>query len=217
MLILLLNMSSEELEKKYNALENHLMELLVRYVEPHLDSLQKPDEYNLDIHSFCILCHAAFEEFLEDVTLYSVDRVEREFKNKHRRYSYATLCLLHFDEHKKDVSDDKSWPEVFNDYLLERISARKTELSRYAMQENHGIDIKYLRKLLQPIGIEVPRDPREISSLSQLKTIRGAYAHSYARNSKPLAPEDAENIVLDVLQMVKRIKDKAINMSYYLV
>lgn len=85
------------------------------------------------------------------------------------------------------------------------------------MQENHGIDIKYLRKLLLPIGIEVPRNPIETSALSLLKSIRGAYAHSYARNPRPISPEDAEKIVYDVLGMVKHIKDKAIHMSYYLV
>lgn len=210
-------MSSEDLENKYKDLEDHLLELLIRYIAPHSDSLQKPEAYNLDVHSFCILYHAAFEEFLEDVTLFSIENIERQFNNKPRRFSYATLCLLHFDEQSKNIGDENSWPVVFNDYLSERISARKKELSRYAMQENHGIDIKYLRKLLQPIGIEVPRDPNEISALSALKTIRGAYAHSYARNPRPLAPEDAEKIVLDVLQMVKRVKDKAVNMSYYLV
>ena len=179
--------------------------------------MEHPSDYSLDVHSFCILSHAAFEEFIEDVTLYSVDRIESEFKGKPRRYSYATLCLLHFDDHQKCINDESQWPDIFNDYLLERISARKSELSKYAMQENHGIDIKYLRKLLLPIGIEVPRNPIETSALSLLKSIRGAYAHSYARNQKPISPEDAEKIVYDVLGMVKRIKDKAIHMSYYLV
>ena len=209
-------MSSEELNKKFSALEDHILELTFRYIEPHKDSLQRPEEYNLDVHSFCILCHATFEEFLEDVTLYSIEKIEHEFNTKPRKFSYATLCLLHFDEHQKNLGE-KDWPDVFNDYLAERISARKSELSKYAMQENHGIDVKYLRKLLQPIGIGVPQNSRELSSLDSLKSIRGAYAHSYARTIKPMAPEDAENVVYDVLEMVKSIKDKALDMSYYLV
>lgn len=210
-------MLRENLKKKYDDLEDHVLELLFRFIEPHKDPLQKPDVYNLDVHSFCILCHAAFEEFLEDITIFSVDKIEKEFKNKPRRFSYATLCLLHFDEHQKSLSGDDSWPDVFNDYLSERISDRKKELSKYAMHENHGIDIKYLRKLLQPIGIEVPSNPIETSALSKLKDIRGAYAHSYARHKNPLSPEDAEKIVFDVLGMIERVKDKALNMSYYIV
>ena len=210
-------MSNEELNNRFSALEDHISELMMRYIDIHKNPLENPADYSLDVHSFCILCHAAFEEFIEDVTLYSVDRIENEFKGNPRKYSYATLCLLHFDEQQKSINDENNWPVVFNDYLLSRISARKGELSRYAMQDNHGIDIKYLRKLLQPVGIEVPRNPNEISALAQLKTIRGAYAHSYARNPRPISPEDAEKIVYDVLGMVQRIKDKAINMSYYLV
>ena len=210
-------MSTEELNNRFSALEEHIAELLIRYIDIHKDPLENPSDYSLDVHSFCILCHAAFEEFIEDVTLYSVDRIEKEFKGNPRKYSFATLCLLHFDEHQKSINDESKWPDVFNDYLLERISTRKSELSKYAMQDNHGIDIKYLRKLLQPIGIEIPRTPNEMSALAQLKTIRGAYAHSYARNPRLISPEDAEKIVYDVLGMVQRIKDKAINMSYYLV
>lgn len=210
-------MSSKELNDRFSALEDHIAELLIRYIDTHKDPMEHPSDYSLDVHSFCILSHAAFEEFIEDVTLYSVDRIESEFKGNPRKFSYATLCLLHFDDHQKSINDESQWPDIFNDYLLKRISERKSELSRYAMQENHGIDIKYLRKLLLPIGIEVPRDPNETSALAQLKSIRGAYAHSYARNPRPISPEDAEKIVYDVLNMVERIKDKAIHMSYYLV
>lgn len=210
-------MSREELKKKYNDLEDHVLTLLIQFIAPHLDPLQKPDDYNLDVHSFCILCHAAFEEFLEDITLFSVDTIEKEFTNKPRKFSYATLCLLHFDEYPKSKLGENTSPFVFNEYITERIKARKADLSRYAIQENHGIDVKYLRKILLPIGIEVPNSPTETSALTQLKEIRGAYAHSYARHNKPLSPEDAMNIVLDVLQMIKRIMNKALNMSYYIV
>lgn len=65
-------------------------------------------DYNLDVHSFCILCHAAFEEFLEDVTLYSVDKIEREFNSKLRKFSFATFCFLHFDEHPLSFNDEKN-------------------------------------------------------------------------------------------------------------
>lgn len=216
-MFLLLSMSDEELKNKYKALEYHILELIIRYIDPHKNIFEGPDEYNLDVHSFCILCHAAFEEFIEDITLYSIDKIEKNFKSPQRKFSFATLCLLHFDENSKKLNDEKDWPVVYNDYLADRITKRKSELSKYATQENHGIDIKYLRKLLQPIGIEVPNNPNETSALAKLKSIRGAYAHSYARSPKSISPEDAEDIVYDVLHMVERIKDKALNMSYYLL
>lgn len=118
-------MSSEELENKFRALENHVLELLIRYIEPHKDPLQSPNDYDLDVHSFCILSHAAFEEFVEDVTLYSVDKIETEFNSINRKFSYATLCLLHFDEHQKKIAEENNWPSAFNDYLSQRIAARK--------------------------------------------------------------------------------------------
>lgn len=210
-------MLKEDLENKYVKLESHLMDLMLRYIAPHLDPMQTPKDYDFDVHSFCILSHAAFEEFVEDVTLYSIDRIEREFKSVVRKFSYATLCFLHFDEHPLSLNEDKKWSDILNDYMMKRINERKSELSKYAKTENHGIDIKYLRKLLIPIGIDVPRNPKHTNSLDKLKQVRGAYAHSYNRVQNSLAPEDAENIVLDVLEMFKAIKDKAINMSYYIL
>lgn len=210
-------MSKEDLVKRYDKLEWHILELMCRYIDNHLDTMQGPDEYNLDVHSFCILCHAAFEEYMEDITLYSIERIDKEFNSKYRKFSYATLCLLHFDEHELTLNKEDKWNGTLNDYLKERISARKAELSKYATQENHGIDVKYLRKLLVPVGIDVPKDPKYLTSLENLKNVRGAYAHSYARSNRPMAPEDAMNTVLDVLEMIQKIKDKAINMSYYII
>lgn len=211
-------MSKDDLENKYKDLENHILELGIKYIELHNDPLENPNDYKLDVNSFCILCHAAFEEFLEDVTLYSIDCIEREFNSKIRKISYATICLLHFDEHPLGLTEDQKWESNYlNDYLSKRLEERKSELSKYAIKENHGIDIKYLRKLLLPIGIDVPRDLKELGSLNTLKNIRGTYAHSFARKNKPLSPEDAMNAVFDVLEMVTKIKNKALYMSYYMI
>ncbi|RGD79976.1 HEPN domain-containing protein [Bacteroides caccae] len=211
-------MSQKELENKFKELEDHILELAIKYIAPHTNPLEKPVDYNLDVHSFCILCHAAFEEFLEDVTLYSVDKIEREFNSKLRKFSFATFCFLHFDEHPLSFNDEKKWDNTkLNDYLSTRLRERKSELSKYAIQDNHGIDVKYMRKLLTPIGIDVPQNAQELASLVILKNIRGMYAHSFARNKKPLAPEDAQNAVFDVFNMVEKIKNKALSMSYYLI
>lgn len=211
-------MSEEELKNKYEDLQDYILELVVKYVEPHRNSLESPSDYKLDVRSFCILCHAAFEEFLENITLYSIDRICGEFNSKLRKISYATICFLHFDEHPLKLTENKKWEsQKMNDYLASRLKERKSELSSYATQENHGIDVKYLRKLLLPIGIDVPKDPKIRASLDTLKNVRGAYAHSYTRIDRPLAPEDAERTVEDVLEMVTRIKDKALCMSYYLI
>lgn len=210
-------MSNQELENRYTALEDHILTLLSRYIIPHSNPLENPNDYKLDVNVFCVLCHAAFEEFIEDITLYSVDRIELEFNSRPRRFSYSTLCLLHFDGSYANLNNESKWSDLLNDYMYSRIHQRKIEIGNYARNENHGIDIKYLMKLLLPIGIDLPKDPKITNSLQILKNIRGAYAHSYARNTNPISPEDASNVVFDVLNMVAIIKDKAVNMNYYIL
>ena len=56
-------MSSKELNDRFSALEDHIAELLIRYIDTHKDTMEHPSDYSLDVHSFCILSHAAFEEF----------------------------------------------------------------------------------------------------------------------------------------------------------
>ena len=126
---------------------------------------------------------------------------------------------MHFDKDVSSLSDIKRWDSsnTLNDYLESRLKERKSELSKYATQDNHGIDVRYLIKLLLPIGIDIPHDVNQLNSLEKLKNVRGTFAHSYARKMNPMAPEDAEHVVFDVLEMVKDIKNKALNMSYYLV
>lgn len=92
-------MSSKELNDRFSALENHIAELLIRYIDSHKDPMEHPSDYSLDVHSFCILSHAAFEEFIEDVTLYSVDRIEMSlrvirgnFLMPH--YAYCILMII---------------------------------------------------------------------------------------------------------------------------
>lgn len=57
---------------------------------------------------------------------------------------HCACCIL--TSIRKKIAEENNWPSAFNDYLSQRIAARKSELSKYATQENHGIDIKYLRK-----------------------------------------------------------------------
>lgn len=42
-------------------LELYLLELEEKYIDIHDDPLEDPDKYKLDVRSYCVLSHAAFE------------------------------------------------------------------------------------------------------------------------------------------------------------
>lgn len=207
-------MSKDKLQEKYDSLSNRLLELELKFMDSHNDPLEQPSEYNLDVQSYCIMSHAAFEQFFEDICLYVLERISNEFFQPQRRISIGTICLLHFG--CNDISLDDSWDnaKVLNDYLQQKITEQKSSLSTYAMTQNHGADLKYLKKLMLPVGIDIPHNVQYTSSLETLKNIRGTYAHAYNRTSRTISPDDAKAVVLDVYKMAGELMVKAINMKF---
>lgn len=85
------------------------------------------------------------------------------------------------------------------------------------LKDNHGFSLKYLRKLLTPVGINIPTGP-ELDSLQKLADARGTFAHSrgksaqygeYKKATKVLPPEEAAQIVIDCLSICRKIKEQA--------
>lgn len=196
-------------------LEIYLLSLEEKYITPHNDPLQTPADYQLDVRSFCVLAHAAFEEFLENLSLYVLNEIESNFTN-HQRISYSSLCLLHFKGIDKDVDSD-NWKD--EDRLFDRLKGQiysiKSSFSKYIMEGNHGIRLKYLKKLLIPLGIDLPSEIQILSSLENLANYRGAYAHTSYRKNLVVSPEDAWKCVQDVYQMCVNLTEKARKISYY--
>lgn len=196
-------------------LELYLLTLQEKYIEPHKDPLEPPDNYKLDIRSFCVLAHAAFEEFLESLSLYLLDEIEVNFSLR-QRISYSSLCLFHFKGTDKEP-DDESWKDddKLFDRLKNQIDSIKSSYSKYIMENNHGISLKYLKKLLVPLGIDLPSDMKEILALNNLSKYRGAYAHTFYRKDFVVSPEDAWDCVNDVYKMCIKLANKAECVGYY--
>lgn len=212
-------MPPSTIEEKFKALEDRLLELEEKFIEPHSDPIESPLLYQTDLECYYVMCHAAFEEFLEELCISVLNKVEEEYA-KSRRFSWATLCLLHFDTNNKSLLND-SWKntEILSDYILDRIKGQKSAISTLAMKNNHGIGLKYLCKMFLPLGIDIPHDAKTIGSLERLTTTRGAFAHSFSsfRNTtiRLLIPSDAVNCIMDIYQMTLCLKKSAQNILYY--
>ena len=80
-----------DVKESLDKLEMYLLELEDKYIDIHTDPLENPEMYKLDIRSFCVLSHAVFEEFVENICLYTLNEIEDKFVNT-QRISYSTLC-----------------------------------------------------------------------------------------------------------------------------
>lgn len=203
------------IEDAKNQLELYLLEVEDKYLKSHLGTTETPKEYMFDVKSYCILCHAAFEEFIENLCLALLKEVYDNFKNQ-LRISYSTLCLLHFNSFGEEINEE-NWKDdqKLYDYLIDKLDKIKKEYSIYIREKNHGIGLKYLKKMLIPVGIDIPQDAVLQNSLTQLAQFRGGYAHTSNRVATTLSPEDAMNFVYDVYKMMMMIEKKAKRFSFY--
>lgn len=208
----------DNIDTQISALENRLLDVELKYIAPHSNPLEPPNVYALDVQSYFVLCHAAFEEFAESLCMVMMNHIEDSFVNK-KQFSKCTLCFLHFDIGKSVTVEEYDQKYSLFDHIRKQIRERKSKLSEYAMVNNHGVNIKYLRNLFLPLGLEMPTG-NEKNSLEQLATLRGFYAHAHSP-SRPnavniVAPQVAVDYVMDVLKYMNSVARKAKTMSLYI-
>lgn len=200
-------------------LEDRLLDVEIQFISTHTNPTEPPSAYALDVQSYAVLCHAAFEEFAECLSMRILDEIESHWTIK-QQYSAATLCLLHFDLDSTSHSVDR-WKDNnrFYNFIKDEIHSRKSKLCTYAIQDNHGVSEKYLHSLFLPVGLDLPQDVNEINSLKQLASLRGFYAHAHTA-TRPnavtiISPQTAVLTVADVLSYMNKMAKKAIAMNYY--
>ena len=203
------------IKEAQDQLELYLLMIEEKYLKSHIGTMEQPSDYMFDVRSYCILCHAAFEEFVESICLKLTQEVYDNFINN-QRISYSTLCLLHF-EGEADVLNDDKWADNLRlfDYYRHKLDKIKSTFSKYIMEKNHGIGLKYLKKMLIPLSIDIPQDQVQQNSLLQLANYRGGYAHTSKRAAIGLSPEDAMKYVYDVYDMMKEIANNAKHIHFY--
>jgi hypothetical protein len=178
---------------EFNALEVHLQKLEQQFLAKHLAApTSTPADYDLDVRSFCVLAHAALEQFFEDVASQYAAQVHQTWlSGTHisKEVVTAIICLAQFPKpFALDVEADEAQPQMPIYHQVSEKLRESTQRYQLSVDENHGISLRYLRTLFSPIGLHVDPGPDAESALTQLAKNRGAYAH---RRSAPANPRFA--------------------------
>jgi hypothetical protein len=191
------------LDEEIRVLDERFMKRWIPALPEHA-----PDEFQHDVKAFCVLAHAAFEEFAEDVSLIAVKNARDAWLAK--KFSPATVALLGAYTFVLDISDDE---DVAQERIFDQVrKALDAHIDRHSksISSNHGFSLKYLRSMLLPVGIDIPDSVKHIASLRELADARGSYAHTRAnralygqwkRADRPMEPEKAKNAVYDCLEL----------------
>lgn len=175
-----------------------------------------PSEYEHDLKAYCVLSHAAMEDYAEQLSMAgmqtirtdaSIGRTSRGLVSLYASYGFAI----------SPVDDDNKSQLRLADLLrvgLEEAVRRHGN----TVEDNHGFSAKYLRKLLLPIGVDLPEDARLLTALATLSEARGSFAHRSAKQAmfgkikraqKHLSPEDAAAAVADCMDLCDELSRRA--------
>jgi len=194
----------------YTDLVAHIQGLSAKFVNHYIPAVAgiAPSVYEYEVRAYCVLSHAAFEDFVESVAMEVVKHSTTEWINT-RRVDDVLLSMLSWNSERLKIDDDEMNGETRNfEYLRPLIDSAKKAYSR-DVHLNHGVSILYLRNLLVPIAIDIKQDANLLNSLKKLSDGRGEYAHK-GKVRSIMPPEDAKNYVNDCLVMCEDIKTKAL-------
>lgn len=155
------------IEQEFITLQDYLLDIEIKYICPLEKKLLLDKADELDLRSYCVLSHAAFEEFAENMSLKVLDEITKNFANT-KQISVGLIMLLHIKGSPEDI--DKI--DLLYDYILEKLKDIKSSFSKEIATNNHGVSLKYLKRMFIPIGIDIPNNSRLISSLDQLAKYR---------------------------------------------
>lgn len=180
-----------------------------------VDPAHSPGDYQYDVKAYCVLAHAAFEEFAEELSMIAMRSAKaRSLKGEYNKSVLALLCSYKFalvTEENESLDQERLFDQVRKgvDEVCQKHSS--------TIQNNHGFSAKYLRALLTPVGVDLPEAVKLLESLRELAEARGSYAHTQAKMAhfgktrkavRPMAPEQAEVAVNDCLELCMLIADR---------
>ena len=198
-------------------LDVEIAQLDKRFIDAWIPALphHAPDDFQHDVKAYCVLAHAAFEEFVEDASLIAVKNAREAWLQK--KFSPATVALLATYGFSLDINgDEKVEQERIFDQVRKALDDH-IDLHSKSISNNHGFSLKYLRAMLLPVGVDVPDSVKHIASLKDLAEARGSYAHTRAhralygqwkRAGRPMEPEKAKAVVHDCIELCSLVIQK---------
>jgi hypothetical protein len=146
-----------DIDALHKELTSHVDELTQKFLATYIpaDPSIPPESYAHDVKAYCMLSHAAFEEFFEGIALSLTEYATNKWLAE-RKVNDILIALLCWHGAKMKIDDDETSPEKRPfEYLRPLVDSAKVSFSR-EVHKNHGVSILYLRGLLVPVGIEIP-------------------------------------------------------------
>ncbi|MHB7510430.1 HEPN domain-containing protein, partial [Klebsiella pneumoniae] len=187
----------------------------------HIGVVDSTDEVlSLDVKSYLILLHAAIEDYIEGISVFTSNAACELFKNE-GKITLPLMFLFAKSKSFKDRVSDKKLSEELHDSPRDFMVSSLGDINANAVAgaiDNNGINVRYLNNLLQHCGINFDVSENDFISWKSLADYRGDYAHAVVFNhgkkpkaTKLISPEDARDLGNDCIRFSEKIRDEALS------
>lgn len=212
---------SVDIMKAFDTLVRVNTNLYNRYILPHIGVVDSTDEvFSLDVKSYLILLHAAIEDYIEGISVFTSNAACELFKNE-GKITLPLMFLFAKSKSFKDRVSDKKLSEELHDSPRDFMVSSLGNINANAVVgaiDNNGINVRYLNNLLQHCGINFDVSENDFISWKSLADYRGDYAHAVVFNhgkkpkaTKLISPEDARDLGNDCIRFSEKIRDEALS------
>ncbi|HCB3071499.1 TPA: hypothetical protein MYU21_003495 [Klebsiella pneumoniae] len=212
---------SVDIMKAFDTLVRVNTNLYNRYILPHIGVVDSTDEvFSLDVKTYLILLHAAIEDYIEGISVFTSNAACELFKNE-GKITLPLMFLFAKSKSFKDRVSDKKLSEELHDSPRDFMVSSLGDINANAVAgaiDNNGINVRYLNNLLQHCGINFDVSENDFISWKSLADYRGDYAHAVVFNhgkkpkaTKLISPEDARDLGNDCIRFSEKIRDEALS------
>lgn len=240
-------------------LRQHSYRLYLTFLKEHVKSNNLiPTHQEEDcVKAFCVLSHAAIEDYVEKLTLRTIAGAHKRFgdavfvdnfittqdeldlRNRQLNQLVKTLVLAStysvfstnnseaLKKHKSKLEAiglrnvDNFTADDLNNFTKKSESYAKDivkETKKFfesTVKDNHGASLKYILKLLIPVGIDVPNDLNLLNSLQKMAKYRGSFAHSQGNLIQVMSASDMLSYIMDVIKLCMKIDSSVSEFGTY--
>lgn len=178
---------------KYNELAARISQLEIHLL-PEIDptGLYSAKDNDL-VRSYCLLCHAEIEAYLEAYSLTIINTAYNKWDTDKTKISPIIFQLAYNYTGK---SKELPYSMVVQSYL----KLKKT------IETNNGIKENNLNEFFKPIGFDI--DPTLKSILNEFGKTRGQIAHTSFQTQQPLDPASEKANLQLILQGLKTFDEE---------
>lgn len=160
----------------------------------------KTELQNLKRKAYILICHSAFENYLEGIGRSAAFEALRIYKKE--SIITKTLVALISSKILNDVKDNKSKTKLSSDLVsnIEIFSTEANNLYYSIIESNNGIKKEDQKSILLPVGVDPELiDVELMNNLNRFGELRGDEAHHYKAKR--------ENFLSDVRKLIESISE----------